>query len=84
MARQFDVYSKIELWGTVRFLWAKNCNSAEIHRKFIGRFGKCTGERAITRQVIGKWCKQFDEGRMELQDEAGKGMSSTSTNADRI
>ena len=64
----------------MRFLLAKNCNPTEIHHEV------CTvyGEQAMTRQAIGKWCKQFQEGRMELQDEAGKGRPSTSTTADHI
>jgi len=80
MARQLDVYSKIELRGTVRFLWAKNCNTTEIH------LDVCTvyAEQVMTRQAIGKCCKQFEEGRTELQDEAGKSRPSTSTTADHI
>ena len=39
MARQFDVYSKIELRGTVRFLWAKNCNPTEIHQEVCTVYG---------------------------------------------
>jgi len=42
------------------------------------------GEQTMTRQAIGKWCKQFEEGRTELQDKAGKGRPSTSTTADHI
>jgi len=30
-------------------------------------------EQAMNRQAIGKWCKQFEKGRTELQDKAGKG-----------
>ena len=41
-------------------------------------------EQALARQAIGKWCKPFEEGRMELQKEAGKGRPSTSTTADHI
>ena len=64
----------------MRFLCAIKCNPTEIHQEI------CTvyGEQAMTRQVIGKWCKQFEEGRTELQDEADKGMPSTSTTADHI
>jgi len=35
-------------------------------------------------QAIGKYCKQFAEGRTEFQDEAGKGRPSISTTADHI
>ena len=42
------------------------------------------GEQAMTRQAIGKWCKQFEEDRTELQDEASKARPSTSTTADHI
>ena len=42
------------------------------------------GKQAMTKQVIGKWCKQFEDGRTELQDVAGKGRPSTSTTADNI
>ena len=38
----------------------------------------------MTRQVIGKWCKQFEENRTELQDEAGKGRPSILPTADHI
>ena len=42
------------------------------------------GEQTMTRQAIGKWYKQFEEGRTELHEEAGKGRPSTSTTADHI
>ena len=75
MVRQLDVYSKIEFRGTVKFSYAKNSNPMEINLEVCTVYGE---------QAIGKWCKQFEESRTELQDEPSKGRPSTSTTADHI
>ena len=41
-------------------------------------------KHAMTRHAIGKWCKQFEEGHSELQDEARESRPLTSTTTDHI
>ena len=76
MARQLETYSKVELRGTIRFLWAKRLNCTDIHREILVVYGP----HAISRPAIVKWCQLFDQGRTDLGDEHREGRPSTTDN----
>lgn len=80
MSRQLQSCSKIEVRGTIRFLWAKRLNCTEIHREICSVYG----EHTVSRPAIAKWCKQFENGRTDLTDEYRKGRPLTSTDAVQV
>lgn len=51
-----DSYSKLEVWGTVRFLWAKRLNLTKINHEIVDVYGK----HVIPRLTFWKWCNQFE------------------------
>jgi hypothetical protein len=49
----------------------KSEGPAEIHKQIIAVYGK-----AMNRQNVTKWCREFSEGRTDVRDEQRKGMPS--------
>ena len=73
MARQLGTYSNVEVHRTIRFLWAKHFTSTEIHREISAVHGL----HAMSRPVIVKWCKMFEDGRTDLTDVEWEGRPAT-------
>lgn len=80
MSRQLEVASKLEIRSVVRFLWAKNCSSSEIHRQL----SEVYGNKAFSRQAIAKWCELFESGRNSVEDEIRQGRPVSSVTDDNI
>ena len=80
MARQLETYSKVEVRGTIRFLWAKRLNCTDIHREILAVYGP----HAISRPAIVKWYQQFDQGRTGLGDDHREGRPLTSTTDNNV
>ena len=80
ITRQLETYSKGEVRGTIRFLWAKRLNCTDIHGEILAVYGP----NAIPRPAIVKWCLQFDQGRTDVNDGPRAGDPSTSTTDDNV
>ena len=61
--------SKFELRSTIRFLTAKKCSGAEIHRELCSVYGV----GCMSLQMVNRWRKEFEQGREEVFDEARSG-----------
>lgn len=57
--------------SVVHFLWAKN---VEIHRELITVYGG--NEMAV--QCVHNWCREFDNGQVNVKDKKRSGRPSTS------
>jgi len=50
--------------SVIRFLNAKGERPEEIHKQIVAVYGN-----VINRQNVTKWCREFSEGRTDVQDE---------------
>ncbi|GBO09679.1 hypothetical protein AVEN_154496-1 [Araneus ventricosus] len=66
-------YTKLEIRGAARFLWAKRLNCKDTHRKMVAVYGK---------HAISKWCGQFENGRVDITDDDRPGRPATSISAE--
>jgi hypothetical protein len=55
------------------FLWKKS-RPAEIHRELVIVYGA----NVMTVQLVRKWCREFDNGRVNVVDKQRRGSLSTS------
>jgi hypothetical protein len=58
-----------EIRSVIRFLNARNVKPADIHRQICEVYG----ENAMSDGMVGKWVRQFNEGRENAHDEARSG-----------
>ena len=60
--------------SVIRFSWCKGTTPIEIHRELISVYG----EKCMDVKNVRKWCREFQEGRTNVHDEAGRGRPSVS------
>ncbi|GBN28619.1 hypothetical protein AVEN_36171-1 [Araneus ventricosus] len=58
-----------EVRSVIRFLNAKKVKPAEIHRQLVEIYG----ENVMTDGMVRKWVRQFNDGRINVHDEARSG-----------
>ncbi|XP_035216035.1 uncharacterized protein LOC118189495 [Stegodyphus dumicola] len=63
MARRLETWSRIEVRAVIRFLWAKNVATSEIHRHIVEVYG----DKAMSRQQVAKWCS-YQAGREHVEN----------------
>ncbi|UYV68231.1 hypothetical protein LAZ67_5003531 [Cordylochernes scorpioides] len=66
--------AKCELRSVILFLSAKNNSPVEIHRQLVEVYG----EKCMDIKNVRKWCREFNEGRINVHDEQRSGRSSLS------
>ncbi|UYV79501.1 hypothetical protein LAZ67_17002920 [Cordylochernes scorpioides] len=64
--------AKCELRSVIRFLNAKNNSPVEIHRQLVEVYG----EKCMDIKNVRKWCREFNEGRINVHDEQLSGRPS--------
>ncbi|UYV71056.1 hypothetical protein LAZ67_8001560, partial [Cordylochernes scorpioides] len=64
--------AKCELRSVIRFLNAKNNSPVLIHRQEVEVYG----EKCMDIKNVRKWCREFNEGRINVQDEQRSGRPS--------
>ena len=64
-----------EVRAVIRFLLARNNNSAEIHRQLCEVYGP----NAMSDSKVRPWCRLFEEGRTNVQAEERSGRPSVIT-----
>ncbi|UYV66463.1 hypothetical protein LAZ67_4001752 [Cordylochernes scorpioides] len=64
--------AKCELRSVIRFLNAKNNSPVEIHRQLVEVYG----EKCMDIKNVRKWCRDFNEGRINVHDEQRSGRPS--------
>ncbi|UYV79242.1 hypothetical protein LAZ67_17001708 [Cordylochernes scorpioides] len=64
--------AKCELRSFIRFLYAKNNSPVEIHRQLVEVYG----EKCMDIKNVRKWCREFNEGRINVHDEQRSGRQS--------
>ncbi|UYV75616.1 hypothetical protein LAZ67_13000750 [Cordylochernes scorpioides] len=64
--------AKCELRSVIRFLNAKNNSPVEIHRQLVEVYG----EKCMDIKNVRKWCREFNEGRINVHDEQRSGRPS--------
>ncbi|KAJ4440545.1 hypothetical protein ANN_08686 [Periplaneta americana] len=70
----------MELRAVIPYEWARGSNVSIIHE----RLQTVYGEEVMSRQMVGRWCCMFSEGRQSVEDEGQNGRPSTSTNENNI
>ena len=71
MAAPIQSPAKWEVRSVVRFLNAKCERPAEIHKQIVAVY-----DNVMNRQNVTKWCREFSEGRTDVQDEQRSGRPS--------
>ena len=70
---EWDVFEKVapiqsiaksDVRSVIRFLNTKGERPAEIHKQIVAVYGN-----VMNRQNVMKWCREFSEGRTDVQDE---------------
>lgn len=74
MATTITVWSKDEIRGVIRFLWAKGCNPTDIHKELTTVY---SGD-ILSVQQVRWWCREFASGRTAIEDEQRSGRPSVS------
>jgi hypothetical protein len=64
MAVSIQNPAKCEVRVVIRFPHAKGETSAEIHGQLVSVYG----EDVMNRQVVAKWCREFEAGRNDVHD----------------
>jgi hypothetical protein len=60
MATTLEKWSREEVRGVVRILWAKHVYPVEIHRQMIEVYG----DGVMSVQHVRKWCREFERTSM--------------------
>ena len=74
MATVLEIYADEEVRSVIRFLWAKKLPTIEIHKELKAVYGP----NVMTIQMVRKWCREFDEGRVDVTDKVRSGQPSVS------
>ncbi|UYV76099.1 hypothetical protein LAZ67_13002518 [Cordylochernes scorpioides] len=64
--------TKCELRSVIRFLNAKNNSPVKIHRQLVEVYG----EKCMDIKNVREWCREFNEGRINVHDEQRSGRPS--------
>ena len=64
MAAPIQSPAKCEVRSVIRFLNVKGERPAEIHKHIVAVYGN-----VMYRQNVMQWCREFSEGRTDVQDE---------------
>lgn len=75
-AKRLENWSLLEVRPIIRFLWAKNVSTSEIHGPIVEVYG----EEAMRSQHVVKLCCSFQSGRKDVENRnmAGSGRLSSS------
>ena len=65
MVAPLNTRTTIEQRGLVRFLWAKDMATKDIHNEVLPMYGK----HCLSRQAVRNWVQKFSEGRTSIEDE---------------
>jgi len=71
MAAPIQSTAKCEVISVIKFLNANGEGRAEIHKQIVAVCGN-----VMNRQNVMKWCREFSEGRTDVQDEQRNGRPS--------
>ena len=71
MAAPVPSPARCEVRSGIGFLNAKGKRAGGIHKQFVAVYGN-----VINRQNVTKWCREFSEGRTDVQDEQRGGRPS--------
>ena len=71
MAAPIQCPAKCEVRSVIRFLNAKGERPPKIHKQSVAVYGN-----VMNRQNVTKWCREFSEGRTDVQDEQRSGRPS--------
>ncbi|UYV67273.1 HS2ST1 [Cordylochernes scorpioides] len=71
-AHILSLSDQCELRSVIRFLNAKNNSPVEIHRQLVEVYG----EKCMDIINVRKWCREFNEGRINVHDEQRSGRPS--------
>jgi len=74
MATRVFVYTKLELRGVIRFLWAQGKRPAQIHREMSAVYG----DDFMSLENVCKWVTQFADNRTSLDESSNSGRPRTS------
>src|SRR5215467_10059480 len=74
MAARVCVYTKLELRGVIRFLWAQGKRPAQIYREMTAVYG----DDFMTLENVCKWVAQFAGKRTSLDESSNSGRPRTS------
>ena len=64
MAAPVNTFTAIKERGVVRFLWAKDMATKDIHKEMLPMYG----EHCLWRQAVHNWVQKFSEGRTSIED----------------
>jgi len=70
MAAPLNTCTAIEQLGVVRFLWAKDMATKDIHNEMLPMY--C--EHCLSHQAVHNWVQKFSEGRTSIEDEHRVGL----------
>jgi hypothetical protein len=65
MATVLKEWTKEEVRSVIRFLWAIKVPPVEIHCELV----TVHGANVMTVQHVRKWCREFDNGQVNVMDE---------------
>lgn len=74
MATRVCLYTKLELRGVIRFLWAQGKRPAQIHREMTAVYG----DDFMSLENVCKWVAQFADNRTSLDESGNSGRPRTS------
>jgi hypothetical protein len=72
MNKKIDNPADCEVQSVIRFLNAQNVRAIDIHRQLTAVYG----EGVMNESSVKKWCRMFNEGRTNVQDEERSGRPS--------
>jgi transposase len=73
MTMRIYVYTKLELRGVIRFLWAQGKRPAQIYREMTAVYG----DDFMSLENVCKWVAQFADKRTSLDDSSNSGRPRT-------
>ena len=75
MAKRIENPADCEIRAVIRFLEAKNIQTADIHRQVCEVYG----EEAMSGSMVRRWCWQFESGQDNVHDDKRSGRPSVVT-----
>jgi transposase len=69
MFKKIDKRAACEMRSVIRFLHARNMNSADIHRQLCEVYG----EYAMSDSTVRRWVRHFNEGRENVRGDPRSG-----------
>jgi hypothetical protein len=54
-----------EIRAVIRFLWAKNMSTAEIHRELCAIYD----QNVMSEGAVSQWCRMFKDGQPNIHNE---------------